>query len=104
MKDEHFIVWMRTAGLPNFRKLWGRIDGDLEVGKYKLKIQNNFDVASFSGKKMFVISTTNFLGGKNYFLAYCYMTVGVLCLLFAFIFCVAYMRRRNSSQSQNGLG
>jgi hypothetical protein len=25
MQDEHFIVWMRTAGLPNFRKLWGRI-------------------------------------------------------------------------------
>jgi len=29
MTDEHFIVWMRTAGLPNFRKLWGTIEGDL---------------------------------------------------------------------------
>ena len=27
--DEHFVVWMRTAALPNFRKLWGRIDQDL---------------------------------------------------------------------------
>lgn len=26
MEDEHFIVWMRTAGLPTFRKLWGKID------------------------------------------------------------------------------
>jgi hypothetical protein len=25
MEDEHFMVWMRTAGLPNFRKLWGKI-------------------------------------------------------------------------------
>ena len=25
MRDEHFVVWMRTAGLPNFRKLWGHL-------------------------------------------------------------------------------
>ena len=30
MTDEHFIVWMRTAGLPNFRKLWGKIEEDLD--------------------------------------------------------------------------
>jgi len=23
--DEHFIVWMRVAGLPTFRKLWGML-------------------------------------------------------------------------------
>jgi len=36
MKNEHFIVWMRTAGLPNFRKLWGRIPDGLEAGSYEL--------------------------------------------------------------------
>lgn len=32
VQDEHFIVWMRTAGLPSFRKLYGRIDTDLDKG------------------------------------------------------------------------
>jgi hypothetical protein len=38
---------MRTAGLPNFRKLWGRIDGTLQPGKYYLLIDNNYEVAPF---------------------------------------------------------
>ena len=31
--DEHFIVWMRTAALPNFRKLYGRLQYDLPAGE-----------------------------------------------------------------------
>ncbi len=30
--DQHFIVWMRTAALRNFRKLWGRIEQDIPAG------------------------------------------------------------------------
>jgi len=30
--DERFINWMRIAALPNFRKLWGKIDTDLKKG------------------------------------------------------------------------
>ena len=42
--DQHFIVWMRTAGLPNFRKLWGEIKSDLTQGTYELEITNTYDV------------------------------------------------------------
>lgn len=97
MTNEHFIVWMRTAGLPNFRKLWGTIDGDLEPGQYELVIQNNYEVAPFNGGKSFVLSTTNALGGKNYFLAVCYIVVGTLCLLFSFVFCFAYMKKKTNN-------
>lgn len=38
---EHFIVWMRTAGLPDFRKLWGKIKTDLDPGEYIITIQNS---------------------------------------------------------------
>ena len=44
VEDEHFMVWMRTAGLPNFRKLYGKIEKNLPAGKYDLKITNNYDV------------------------------------------------------------
>lgn len=30
MENEHFIVWMRTAGLPTFRKLYGKIHEDFK--------------------------------------------------------------------------
>ena len=97
VEDEHFIVWMRTAGLPNFRKLWGRIEVPVTAGTYNLRIHNNYDVSSFGGSKSFVLSTTNALGGKNYFLAICYIVVGGLCILFAIIFLVAFLKKRGSN-------
>jgi len=83
---EHFIVWMRTAGLPTFRKLYGVINQDLEPGTYYLNIYNNYDVSSFDGTKTFVISTTNSLGGQNYFLSIAYIVVGVICIVLSIFF------------------
>ena len=34
---------MRIAAMPNFRKLWGRIDTDLKAGNYTLTIDNSKD-------------------------------------------------------------
>ena len=43
-KLEHFIVWMRTSGLPSFRKLWGKINQTLVEGNYQMLIDNrNFN-------------------------------------------------------------
>jgi hypothetical protein len=90
MTNEHFIVWMRPSGLPNFRKLWGRIHTDLEPGNYKLIVDNKFDVASFSGQKHFVLSNVNAFGGKNTFLAVSYIVVGVICIILAIVFLIGY--------------
>lgn len=89
-KNEHFMVWMRPAGLPNFRKLWGRIPKDLEAGDYTLKINNNYDVKAFDGEKYFVLSTVNAFGGKNSFLGISYICVGGICLIMALLFFFGY--------------
>jgi hypothetical protein len=38
---ERFQVWMRPAGLPNFRKLWGRRDQNVPAGKYTITITDS---------------------------------------------------------------
>mmetsp|Transcript_13147 Transcript_13147/g.22250 ORF Transcript_13147/g.22250 Transcript_13147/m.22250 type:complete len:413 (-) Transcript_13147:287-1525(-) len=85
--DEHFIVWMRTATLPNFRKLWGVINTNLNQGDVvHIDINNRYNTYRFEGKKKVVLSTTSFLGGKNYFLGASYLSVGFFCLFLAVVF------------------
>ncbi len=40
VENEHFMIWMNMETYNNFRKLWGRIDDNLSVGNYSLKIKN----------------------------------------------------------------
>lgn len=100
VENEHFMVWMRPAGLPDFRKLWGRIYMNLTPGKYKLTITNNYSVRSFNGKKSFVMSTANKLGGKNNFLGVSYLIVGCICVIVAFFFWVGH-KKYNSDKKYN---
>lgn len=87
------MVWMRTAGLPNFRKIWGRINSNLPAGTYNLKITNTYDVSSFEGSKTFIMSTTNIFGGKNDFLAYSFIGAAALSFIFTIIFVVAGIKK-----------
>jgi hypothetical protein len=42
--DPRFMNWARIATLPNFRKLWARINNDLPAGTYTLLVNNSKDV------------------------------------------------------------
>jgi len=96
--DQRLMVWMRTAGLPTFKKLYAKISklpsttgNTIPAGTIiTLRIVSKFEVASFSGQKSIVFSTTSWIGGKNDFLGIAYLVVGVLCLLLAGVFAVKH--------------
>ncbi|KAI0596330.1 lem3 cdc50 family protein [Biscogniauxia sp. FL1348] len=88
-EDEHFIVWMRTAGLPTFSKLYSRNDSaSLEAGTYQIDIIDNFRTDVYQGKKSIVITTLSVMGGKNNFLGILWLVVGGFCIALALLFLI----------------
>ncbi|XP_071508086.1 cell cycle control protein 50A-like isoform X3 [Diadema antillarum] len=99
-KTESFIVWMRTAAFPTFRKLYGRVvnqantplDSGLPAGNYTLSVSYNYQVDMFGGTKSIVITTTSWLGGKNNFLGIAYIVTGSLCIIFGALFLLVHIK------------
>ena len=97
---------MRPAAFSSFRKLYRKIDHTspenhklspifetgLPKGNYSILIEYNFEVKSFNGTKAIVLTTLSALGNKTPFLAYAYITVGSICVLFGFIFLIAHWK------------
>ncbi len=93
-KNENFQNWMKISGLPTFRKLYGRLvtsGGVLKSGTYTIKIKDNYAVTGYKGTKSFVISTTNWAGGKNDALGFGFIAVGGLLLCLGLLFLVMFM-------------
>ncbi|CAB4276489.1 unnamed protein product [Prunus armeniaca] len=91
--QEDLIVWMRTAALPSFRKLYGRIEEDLDADDVLVvNLTNNYNTYSFGGKKKIVLSTSSWLGGKNDFLGLAYTFVGSTSIFISVVFLLLHMK------------
>ena len=99
---------MRTAALPNFRKLYRRVDHsksgyteNLPAGKYMVKIEYNYPVVSFDGTKTLILANTSWMGGKNNFLAIAYFVVSLICILLGVVFLIIHVKMPPPSSNQN---
>lgn len=91
VQNEHFIVWMRSAALPKFRKLYGFIDKPISSGtKLTFQINANWIVNTFKGSKTLVLTTTSMFGGRNPALGKYFIGVGIFCLASALLFGVKH--------------
>eukprot|EP01084_Bolivina_argentea_P291742 501444_1 len=80
--DEDFIVWMRAAALPNFRKLHRVIhDRTLPAGtSVNIHIASWFPTKDFGGEKWITIAKTEWCGGPNHGLAWTYTVVACVAI------------------------
>ncbi|XP_017086954.2 cell cycle control protein 50A isoform X1 [Drosophila bipectinata] len=106
-QNEDLIVWMRTAALPSFRKLYRRLNQTdekyskgLKAGEYTLTIDYYYPVVSFDGTKRMILSTTSVLGGKNPFLGIAYIVVGAICITLGLALLFIHMRCSRSSNME----
>lgn len=84
---------MRTSALPTFRKLYGRIEEDLDADDIiSVNLLNNYNTYSFSGSKKLVLSTSSWLGGHNDFLGIAYVSVGTSFIFIASVFMLFHVK------------
>lgn len=89
---------MRTSGLPNFRKLWGRIEGGLPAGTYTVEIKNNYDSKDWEGDRSVVITGNSVFGGKNFLMPSAFMVLGVGCIVASIFFYRKWLSNKNHGE------
>lgn len=89
--NEHFIVWMRVATRPSFRKLYGYIEQTIPAGTVlEFEINANYVVESFGGSKALIISTNSMWGGKDSSVGITFYAMGYFCLACGLIFAIKH--------------
>lgn len=84
--NEHFIVWMRIASKPTFKKLYFKSDDDIEPGEYDVNIKCNYPLSSFDGERWIYLIKPGGLGGKNTPLCIINFVLAIICIICGILF------------------
>jgi hypothetical protein len=98
---------MRTAALPNFRKLWRKVDhmatgpfqDGLPIGNYTINIENNFKVENDTVKKTIIIAEQSFMGAKSWNKGLISAAVGVFLGICSIILFRLYKREARAKEA-----
>ncbi|KAJ6253949.1 cell cycle control protein [Anaeramoeba flamelloides] len=94
VSNQHFIVWMRTAAFPTFRKLYSKTDSDLKKGTKQIQINNQYPSSQYDGEKRIIITNKCYYGGNNKFLAVAYGIVAAFLFVIAIIFTIKHIKSK----------
>ena len=90
--DEDFLVWMRHASFPRFKKLYRRIETgvnteakEIPAGKLVVHVDENVFPVNEFGSKHLVLTEISWLGGKNTLLGYLLFVGSGIYLIFAIV-------------------
>ncbi|CDF35800.1 unnamed protein product [Chondrus crispus] len=86
---EDLMVWMRVSPYRNWKKLYSRIENNIQAGRYYVRATSRFPVEGFEGEKFFYIAETTWFGGANKLLGLAYIVVGGVALVLSLVFIVA---------------
>jgi len=101
LRDESFMVWMRYAPTPDFKKLHSIIKQDLEPeDTLEISIINKFNNDVYNGKKELIFTQARAFGGKHDFLSTIFILAGVLPIVIVLITIGThfYIATKNRSQ------
>jgi hypothetical protein len=85
-ENEHFVVWMRTAKGPVFRKLWAKARGGQIPALVNVTIHCDFPFNDFTGERHLVLVKVGGLGGRNMFIMIVTWALFLLFAIFAALF------------------
>jgi hypothetical protein len=92
-EDSQFVIWMKLAPLPKFRKLYAIITQDLQAGDtVSIQVFNVYNTFLFDGQKSVILSTTTWMGSNNPMLGICFLITGGVSIILGIIYFIVATR------------